>query len=142
MAKQYITYEPIDWAQGVSGGTPLNASNLNRMENAIEELVEKANAPITIDDIGESAVGNTQIAPDSVTSDKLAQTVRDSLSRLSFTEGKRLYVGTKPSNNYTEIKVTGNDDTVTQIYADGSCLCYRKLVNGSWTTIGRIPWVA
>lgn len=71
-----------------------------------------------------------------------ASRLGDSLSRLSFTDGKRLDVGTKPSNNYTEIKVTGNDDTVTQIYADGSCLCYRKLVNGSWTTIGRIPWVA
>lgn len=81
MAKQYITYEPIDWAQGVSGGTPLNASNLNRMEDAIEELVEKVNAPITSDDIGEDAVGNAQIAADSVTSDKLAQSVRDSLSR-------------------------------------------------------------
>lgn len=83
MAKQYITYEPINWAQGVSGGTPLNASNLNRMEDAIEELVEKVNAPITSDDIGEAAVGNAQIAADSVTSDKLAQSVRDSLSRIT-----------------------------------------------------------
>lgn len=91
MAKQYITYEPIDWAQGVSGGTPLNASNLNRMENAIEELVEKANAPITIDDIGadavgadqivDGAVGSNQIADNSVGSEKLAPSVRDSLSR-------------------------------------------------------------
>lgn len=92
MAKQYITYEPIDWAQGVSGGTPLNASNLNRMEDAIEELVEKVNAPITSDDIGEAAVGNAQIAADSVTSDKLAQSVRDSLSR-AVTEPHPTHVG-------------------------------------------------
>ena len=93
MAKQYITYEPIDWAQGVSGGTPLNASNLNRMEDAIEELVEKVNAPITSDDIGEDAVGNAQIAADSVTSDKLAQSVRDSLSRLEMVDAAKLKIG-------------------------------------------------
>lgn len=80
MSKQYITYEPVEWADGVEGGTPINAGNLGRMEGAIEALVEKVNTPITSDDIGEGAVGNTQIAADSVTSDKLAKPVQDLLS--------------------------------------------------------------
>lgn len=108
MAKQYITYEPIDWAQGVSGGTPLNASNLNRMEDAIEELVEKVNAPITSDDIGEDAVGNAQIAADSVTSDKLAQSVRDSLSRVAVARCSRVLFAVTETGGY--LQLVGEDN--------------------------------
>ena len=161
MAKQYITYEPIDWAQGVSGGTPLNASNLNRMEDAIEELVEKVNAPITSDDIGEDAVGNAQIAADSVTSDKLAQSVRDSLSRAAYYaqttspvadlnghfEGVAAYSSTtqnKPSQNEYGLcvsfsNVPGDMDApgrwVTQIAlpVSGYPVWRRKINQGSWT---------
>lgn len=86
MSKQYITYEPVEWADGVEGGTPINAGNLGRMEGAIEALVEKVNTPITSDDIGEGAVGNTQIAADSVTSDKLAKPVQDLLSQMRLSK--------------------------------------------------------
>ncbi|WP_302384759.1 hypothetical protein [uncultured Adlercreutzia sp.] len=120
MAKQYITYEPIDWAQGVSGGTPLNASNLNRMEDAIEELVEKVNAPITSDDIGEDAVGNAQIAADSVTSDKLAQSVRDSLSRLST------------SSDTVQIKLS--NETQLRLILSDTALRANIMIDGSWKT--------
>lgn len=119
MAKQYITYEPIDWAQGVSGGTPLNASNLNRMEDAIEELVEKVNAPITSDDIGEAAVGNAQIAADSVTSDKLAQSVRDSLSRMRLSKCSAIRFAVTDTGAYIQF-VDDGDKAIFGISASNS----------------------
>lgn len=119
MAKQYITYEPINWAQGVSGGTPLNASNLNRMEDAIEELVEKVNAPITSDDIGEAAVGNAQIAADSVTSDKLAQSVRDSLSRMRLSKCSAIRFAVTDTGAYIQF-VDDGDKAIFGISASNS----------------------
>lgn len=65
---------------------------------------------------------------------------RHSLSRLAFTAGKRLEAGAIAASNYAEFKVVCDDGAVMQLYADGSCLCYRKLVNGTWATIGRIAW--
>lgn len=136
MAKQYITYEPIDWAQGVSGGTPLNASNLNRMEDAIEELVEKVNAPISSDDIGEAAVGNAQIAADSVTSDKLAQPVRDSLSRAAYCS--ETPTPTDDLNNNLEGVVAYNNSTANTPVQNshGLCVCFAN-VPGSMSAQGR-----
>lgn len=133
MAKQYITYEPIDWAQGVSGGTPLNASNLNRMEDAIEELVEKVNAPITSDDIGEAAVGNAQIAADSVTSDKLAQSVRDSLSLVKLTGVKSVEVARIEDDvPRLDIRVVKDGQTDTYRFTDSGNIQLWRLGQCLW----------
>lgn len=66
-----ITYTPTVWANGDDGGTPINAANLNNMEEAIVALVERTTKQIV----------TSMIADGAVTNDKLDQTLRDSLSR-------------------------------------------------------------
>lgn len=34
-----MAYSKLTWKDGAAGGTPLNAANLNRMEDGIEEAV-------------------------------------------------------------------------------------------------------
>ncbi|MEC4272759.1 hypothetical protein VJ923_06275, partial [Adlercreutzia sp. R25] len=70
-APEEITYTPTVWQDGEDGGTPINAANLNNIEKAIVALVEHTTKQVV----------NSMIANDAVTSEKLAPTVRDSLSR-------------------------------------------------------------
>ena len=76
-----ITYTPTVWADGADGGTPINAANLNNMEEAIVALVERTTKQVV----------TSMIADGAVTSAKLDQTLRDSLSqansKLSFGSG-------------------------------------------------------
>ena len=71
-----ITYTPTVWADGEDGGTPINADNMNNIEEAIVALVERTTKKVVTSMIADGAVTNA----------KLDQTLRDSLSR--FTEVK------------------------------------------------------
>lgn len=129
MAKQYITYEPIDWADGVEGGTPVNAGNLGRMEDAIKALVDKVNDPITIDDIGadaigadqivDGAVGSNKIANDSVGSEKLTPTLRDSLSRMRLSKCSAIRFAVTDTGAYIQF-VDDGDRAIFGISASNS----------------------
>ena len=68
-----ITYTPTVWADGADGGTPINAANLNNMEEAIVALVERTTKQVVTSMIADGAVTNA----------KLDQTLRDSLSQFS-----------------------------------------------------------
>lgn len=67
-----ITYTPTVWADGEDGGTPINAANMNNIEEAIVALVERTAKQVVTSMIADGAVTNA----------KLDQTLRDSLSRL------------------------------------------------------------
>ena len=69
-----ITYTPTVWADGADGGTPINAANLNNMEEAIMALVERTTKQVVTSMIADGAVTNA----------KLDQTLRDSLSRVTL----------------------------------------------------------
>lgn len=68
-----ITYTPTVWADGADGGTPINAANLNNMEEAIVALVERTTKQVV----------TSMIADGAVTKAKLDQTLRDSLSQIT-----------------------------------------------------------
>lgn len=89
-----ITYTPTVWADGADGGTPINAANLNNMEEAIVALVERTTKQIVTSMIADGAVTNA----------KLDQTLRDSLSRedtKTLSEGVRF----KKSNGWVLVRV-------------------------------------
>ncbi len=69
-----ITYTPTVWADGADGGTPINAANLNNMEEAIMALVERTTKQVVTSMIADGAVTNA----------KLDQTLRDSLSQANY----------------------------------------------------------
>ena len=66
-----ISYTPTVWADGEDGGTPINAANLNNIEDAIVALVERTTKQVV----------TSMIADGAVTKDKLEKTLGDSLSR-------------------------------------------------------------
>lgn len=143
MAKQYITYEPIDWADGVEGGTPVNAGNLGRMEDAIKALVDKVNDPITIDDIGadaigadqivDGAVGSNKIANDSVGSEKLTPTLRDSLSLVNLTAVKSIEVARIEDDvPRLDIRVVKDGQTDTYRFTDSGNIQLWRLGQCLW----------
>ena len=68
-----ITYTPTVWADGEDGGTPINAANMNNIEEAIVALVERTTKQVVTSMIADGAVTNA----------KLDQTLRDSLSLVS-----------------------------------------------------------
>lgn len=85
-----ISYSPREWADGSSGGTPIDAASLNRMESGIANAVAGVNqlneaGNVTTDDIAAAAVSTDKIADGAVTSAKLAQAVRDSISQAQST---------------------------------------------------------
>lgn len=65
-----ITYTPTVWQDGEDGGTPINAANMNNIEEAIVALVERTTKQVVTSMIADGAVTNA----------KLDQTLRDSLS--------------------------------------------------------------
>ncbi len=66
-----ITYTPTVWADGADGGTPINAANLNNMEEAIVALVERTTKQVV----------TSMIADGAVTLAKCDQSLRDSVSQ-------------------------------------------------------------
>lgn len=71
-----ITYTPTVWADGEDGGTPINAANMNNIEEAIVALVERTTKQVV----------TSMIADGAVTKDKLEKTLGDSLSRYSCSD--------------------------------------------------------
>lgn len=65
---QKVEYEPTTWADGSSGGTPITAAQLNRMETGIDSLATQNNALV-----------------DDVTS------LGDSLSQIEVSDGHKVY---------------------------------------------------
>ena len=65
-----IAYTPTVWQDGEDGGTPINAANMNNIEEAIVALVERTTKQVVTSMIADGAVTNA----------KLDQTLRDSLS--------------------------------------------------------------
>lgn len=70
-----ITYTPTVWADGEDGGTPINAANMNNIEEAIVALVERTTKQVV----------TSMIADGAVTKEKLEKTLGDSLSQASGT---------------------------------------------------------
>ena len=105
-----ITYTPTVWADGADGGTPINAANLNNMEEAIVALVERTTKQVV----------TSMIADGAVTSAKLDQTLRDSLSRLST------------SSDTVQIKLA--DETQLRLMVSGTALRANIMIDGSWKT--------
>ncbi|MCI8425640.1 MAG: hypothetical protein HFJ72_08305 [Adlercreutzia sp.] len=81
--KNYITYEPINWANGKDNGTPVNADNLNNMEQAIVALTDAVNTEVATDDIEDGAVTGAKIAQGTITKDNLDKTLGESISQSS-----------------------------------------------------------
>lgn len=42
-----LTYDPTEWQDGESGGTPINALRLNNIESGIKQLTERSNSQDT-----------------------------------------------------------------------------------------------
>lgn len=63
-----MSYQTMEWADGSSGGTPINADNLNNMIEGIDEAL----LDITTGRIADSAVTNAKLASGAVTQAKLA----------------------------------------------------------------------
>lgn len=120
-----IEYDPTVWVDEEDGDGPkLCAENLNKIEDGISAITERANTlletlsaldtkitalenradelgeQIGTDRIADDAVTTAKIADDAVSSDKLAQSVRDSMSRLDgirlgYTSNGRINLGLK-----------------------------------------------
>lgn len=69
-----ITYTPTVWADGADGGTPINAANMNNMEEAIVALVERTTKQIVTSMIKDGAVTNLKLSPE--LQDLLSHTVK------------------------------------------------------------------
>ena len=59
-----ITYTPTVWADGEDGGTPINAANLNNIEEAIVALVERTTKQVVTSMIADGAVTNLKLSPE------------------------------------------------------------------------------
>lgn len=92
-----ITYTPTVWADGEDGGTPINAANMNNIEEAIVALVERTTKQVV----------TSMIADGAVTKDKLEKTLGDSLSRQSrllMSDNVRASVGRSDSGAFIIFK--------------------------------------
>lgn len=72
-----IEYTPTVWQDGEDGGTPINAANLNNIENAIVALVERTTMQVI----------TNMIADGAVTKEKLEQSLRESITLTPFLWG-------------------------------------------------------
>lgn len=59
-----ITYTPTVWADGEDGGTPINAANMNNIEEAIVALVERTTKQVVTSMIADGAVTNLKLSPE------------------------------------------------------------------------------
>lgn len=109
-----ITYTPTVWQQGEDGGTPINAANLNNMEEAIVALVERTTKQIVTSMIADGAVTNA----------KLDQTLRDSLSRAAY--HAKTSTNVSDLDNHLEGVVVYNPETKNIPVANsyGVCVCF------------------
>lgn len=117
-----ITYTPTVWADGADGGTPINAANLNNMEEAIMALVERTTKQVVTSMIADGAVTNA----------KLDQTLRDSLSL------------TSASSDVVQFNLTNERRIRFALYdapddgSTGPYLAVNVMSRGEWQTMKRI----
>lgn len=93
-----IAYTPTVWQDGEDGGTPINAANMNNIEEAIVALVERTTKQVVTSMIADGAVTNA----------KLDQTLRDSLSRMRLSMCSAIRFAVTESGAY--IQFVDNDD--------------------------------
>ena len=70
-----MSYTPTVWRDGLDGGTPINAANLNNIEEAIVALVERTSQQAETSMIADGAVSADKIAAGAVTVPKLGDDV-------------------------------------------------------------------
>lgn len=129
-----ITYTPTVWADGADGGTPINAANLNNMEEAIVALVERTTKQVVTSMIADGAVTNA----------KLDQTLRDSLSQAAYHSETPSAVS--DLNNHLEGVAVYNNQTANTPVANsyGLCVCFASSPGsmadqGRWATQLALP---
>lgn len=67
-----VDYTPTVWADGADGGTPINAENLNNIEEGIKALAANTAVKLLASDIADGAVTEAKIAAAAVTAAKIA----------------------------------------------------------------------
>lgn len=115
-----ITYTPTVWADGEDGGTPINAANMNNIEEAIVALVERTTKQVVTSMIADGAVTNLKLSPE----------LQDSLSLSeSF---KANYI---ESRDEIELRKELPDGTARALVVGPEGHRYIKRVDGAWSVI-------
>ena len=114
-----ITYTPTVWADDEDGGTPINAANLNNIEEAIVALVERTTKQVVTSMIKDGAVTNLKLSPE----------LQDLLSRMNT------------SNDVVQFDLTDNTKIRLAVYNQENSsphLSVNIMVNGLWLGMKRL----
>lgn len=127
----YYTLVGGNWKRWTFSGGEWTAINDNEITGA-----NLADNCVNANNLIDGCVTGSKVAAGAIDSSKLSQSLRDSITRISFTNVSNLTFGVASQGKYFEIKAT-SEDYVTQFYVNQTECCFRRMTRatGEWEVL-------